>query len=142
MHPHKAQTSVTIHASSKKVWDAITSAEITRKTLMGTNVHTDWKEGSDITWEGTYEGKSYKDKGIIQKSVPGEQLQYTYWSSMSGKEDLPENYQLVTYQLRPEEDKTVLTLTQNNIHTEKEKEHSTENWKTVLKKLKELIEES
>ena len=59
---------------------------------------------------------------------------------MSGKEDKPENYNLVTYKLTKSDDKTVITLTQDNNSTEKEKEHSTENWKTVLKKLKEVVE--
>ena len=59
---------------------------------------------------------------------------------MSGKEDKPENYNLVTYKLIERDDKTVITLTQDNNATEKEKEHSMENWKAVLKKLKEVVE--
>ena len=38
------------------------------------------------------------------------------------------------------DNKTVITVSQNNISTEKEKEHSTENWKMVLNKLKEVVE--
>jgi hypothetical protein len=59
---------------------------------------------------------------------------------MSGNEDKPENYNLVTYKITKRDDKTVITLTQDNNATEKEKEHSTENWKAVLKKLKEVAE--
>ena len=59
---------------------------------------------------------------------------------MSGKVDKPENYNLVTYNLTKKDDKTLVTLSQDNISTEKEKEHSIENWKMVLKKLKEVVE--
>ncbi len=49
------------------------------------------KEGSPINYEGEYDGKKYHDKGIIKKNEPGKLLQSTYWSSMAGKEDIPEN---------------------------------------------------
>ena len=59
---------------------------------------------------------------------------------MSGKEDKPENYNLVTYKIAIRDNKTILTLSQDNISTEKEKEHSIENWKMVLGKLKQVVE--
>jgi uncharacterized protein YndB with AHSA1/START domain len=107
---------------------------------MGTDVSSDWNEGSTITYTGEYEGKKYHDKGIIKKIEPEKVLQSTYWSSMSGKEDKPENYNLVTYKITKRDDKTFITLSQDNISTEKEKEHATENWGMVLKKLKEVVE--
>ncbi|MEP7277672.1 MAG: SRPBCC family protein, partial [Bacteroidota bacterium] len=119
----------------------ITTPEKIKKYLMNTQVQTDWKEGSPITYEGEYNGKSYRDKGVIQKIEPGKLLQSTYWSSMGGKEDKPENYNLVTYSLEDKNDKTVLTISQNNIQSQKEKAHASDNWKTVLEKLKTVAEE-
>ena len=46
----------------------------------------------------------------------------------------------MTYKITDRDDKTVTTLTQDNISTEKEKEHSTENWQMVLHKVKEAVE--
>jgi uncharacterized protein YndB with AHSA1/START domain len=135
-----AETSISVDASPAQVWKALTTPQLIKKYLMGTDVSTDWKEGSTITYSGEYEGKKYHDKGIIKKIEPEKILQSTYLSSMSGKEDKPENYNLVTYKLTKQNDETVLTLTQDNNATEKEKEHSTENWKAVLKKLKEVVE--
>ena len=135
-----AETSVTINASASEVWKTMTSPEQVEKYLMGTHVTTDWKEGSPISYEGEYQGKKYNDKGIIKKAEPGKILQSTYWSSMGGKEDKPENYNLVTYRLTDKNGKTVVTLSQDNIHSEKEKEHATGNWKAVLQKLKEVTE--
>ena len=135
-----AETSISVDASPAQVWKALTTPVLIKKYLMGTDVSTDWKEGSTITYNGEYEGKKYHDKGIIKKIEPEKLLQSTYLSSMSGKEDKPENYNLVTYKLTKSGDKTVITVSQDNNSTEKEKEHSTENWKMVLKKLKEIVE--
>ncbi|MEO7265286.1 MAG: SRPBCC family protein [Ferruginibacter sp.] len=136
-----AESSVTIDAPVSKVWDAITNPAIIKKYLFGTNVSSDWKEGSSIEYAGEYEGKTYHDKGVIKKLVPEKVFQSTYWSSMSGKEDIPENYNLVTYVLSVEDGKTIVTLTQDNIATSEERTHSTNNWDAVLEKLKQTVEE-
>jgi len=110
-----AKTSITINASPDQVWKALTTPRLIKKYLMGTDASSDWKEGSPITYSGEYLGKKYHDKGIIKKIEPGKILQSTYWSSMAGKEDKPENYNLVTYKLTKKGNKTTLTLTQDNI---------------------------
>jgi uncharacterized protein YndB with AHSA1/START domain len=134
------ELSITIDASPKQVWKALTVPELIKKYLFGTNVSTDWKVGSPITYSGEYNGTKYHDKGIIKKFETEKVLQSTYFSSMSGKEDKPENYVLVTYSLAKKDYKTVLTITQDNNSSEKEKEHTTENWNMVLNKLKEVAE--
>ena len=136
-----SESSIIIDADASKVWKAITTPRLIKKYLFGTDVKSGWTEGSPISYEGEYEGKSYKDKGVIKKLEPEKIFQSTYWSSMGGKEDKPENYNLVTYKLSPKGIKTVVTLTQDNIHSEKEKEHVTENWKMTLKGLKKVVEE-
>jgi uncharacterized protein YndB with AHSA1/START domain len=94
-----AETSISIDATPAEVWKAITIPELIKKYLMGTDVSSDWKEGSTITYTGEYEGKKYHDKGIIKKIEREKIFQSTYLSSMSGKEDKPENYNLVTYKI-------------------------------------------
>ncbi|MEP6597354.1 MAG: SRPBCC family protein [Ginsengibacter sp.] len=135
-----AKTSISVDATPAQVWKALTTPKLIKKYLIGTDASSDWKEGSSIIYTGEYEGKKYHDKGIIKKIEPEKILQSTYWSSMSGKEDKPENHNLVTYKITKRNAKTVVTLSQDNISTEKEKEHSTKNWKMVLKKLKEVVE--
>lgn len=137
-----AKATISINAPTEKVWKAITTPSLIKKYLMGTTVTTNWKEGSAIEYEGEYNGKKYHDKGVIKKIEKGRLLQSTYWSSAGGKEDKPENYNLVTYKLdeKDSHEKTLVTLTQTNVLSEKEKEHVTGNWKAVLKKLKEVAE--
>lgn len=136
-----AEASVSIRATPEQVWKAITTPSSIEKYLMGTHATSDWKAGSPITYEGQYNGKKYQDKGTIKKFEPGRVFQSTYWSSMGGKEDKPENYNLVTYELVERDGNTVVKLTQDNVGSEKEKEHSTNNWNAVLQKLKEVVED-
>src|SRR5687767_7707583 len=134
----KGNASVLIDAPVNKVWDALTKPEIIKQYFFGTNTETDWKVGSPIRFHGEWEGKKYEDKGTILAVETNKLIKYSYWSSMSGIEDKPENYVTITYRLSGENNKTKLEITQENIPDEKTKEHSEENWKKVLAGLKNL----
>jgi uncharacterized protein YndB with AHSA1/START domain len=132
---------IKINAPVQEVWNAITSPEVTKQYLFGTNVETDWQVGSPIEFWGTWEGKEYRDKGNILESEENRHLKYTHWSSLSGTPDTPEHYFKVSYDLESKgEDKTVLTVTQTGSMSEESAEHSLQNWEQVLDKLKEVVE--
>lgn len=131
---------ITINAPASKVWEALTSPEIIKQYFFGTDAVSDWKVGSPLIFKGEWQGKKYEDKGTILDSVPDKLFKYNYWSSMSGIEDKPENYVIVTYELSESNNATTLTITQENIPDEKTKEHSEQNWRKVLEDLKKLLE--
>ena len=135
-----AQATTLVNAPASKVWDALTNPSLIKQYLYGTEVTSDWKVGSPITYRGEWEGKSYEDKGEILQIEPDKLLVSTFWSSLAGLPDLPENYKTVRYELSPEGSRTKLTITQDNNATQEEADHSTQNWTTVLDKLKELLE--
>lgn len=135
----KATYQTVIKASVDKVWNALTKAEIVRQYFFGSNQETDWKVGSPITWTGEYEGKTFVDKGVVREYVPNQRLSYDYFSSWSGMEDKPDNYLQVTYEVRPVEGGTELTITQTNYDEEKAK-HSADNWAHVIGEMKKIIE--
>jgi len=135
-----AKVSISIDAPKEKVWEALTKPELIKQYLFGTQVTTDWQMGSPITYKGTWEGKSYEDKGKVLENEPGKLLVSTFWSSLSGVPDLPENYQTVRYELSDEGDGTRLTLTQDNNDSEESAKHSEQNWNMVLERLKRLVE--
>ncbi len=135
-----AKMKLTIHAPISKVWDALIKPELIKKYFFGTKTITDWKVGSPIIFEGEWEGKSYHDKGIILDVKKKKLIKYNYWSSMSGIEDKPENYVIITFELSGEDNDVTLTVTQENIPDKKTKEHSQENWKMVMNNLKKLVE--
>ncbi len=141
MTEYKVEKTIEIKAGKQKVWEGLTNPDIIKQYMFGTETICDWKEGSEIIFQGNYEGTSYKDKGIIQKIIPQEFLQYTYLSSFSGLEDKPENYHLITYKLNKADKKTLLTVRQENIQSEEARDHSSKNWEFVLLKIKEIVEQ-
>jgi uncharacterized protein YndB with AHSA1/START domain len=135
-----AKTSITIDAPAKSVWNALTKPELVKQYLMGADVHTDWKVGSPLRYTGEYKGRPFEEKGIIKQIEPGRLLQATHFSATSGKEDTPENYALVTYELEETGGHTLVTVSQDNIKDEKGVEGSKANWKGVLVGLKATAE--
>jgi uncharacterized protein YndB with AHSA1/START domain len=108
--------------------------------MFGTNVVSDWKEGSPIVWKGEWQGKKYEDKGVILKLEPEHLIQYSHFSPLSGKPDLAENYHTVTIELSGDKAQTHISLSQDNNPTEQARKHSEKNWVMMLASLKELLE--
>ncbi len=135
-----ANSQITINVPAAKVWEALTKPELIKKYLFGTEAKSDWKVGSPITYKGVWEGKAYEDKGVILEFVPNKKLVSTYWSGFAGKPDVPENYQKVSYELEEKDGQTTLKITQENNPTAESAEHSGDNWKMVLGKMKEILE--
>jgi len=135
-----AKATTTINAPVAKVWQALINPEIIKEYLFNTEVISDWMEGSPITYKGEWQGKTFEDKGKILKIEPEKLLMSTHWSPLSGVPNTPENYHTVTYALSDKGDSTEVTITQDNNSTEEEKEHSEQNWRTVLEGMKKLLE--
>lgn len=135
-----ARSSITIDAPPAKVWQALVTPAAIKQYMFGTNVTSDWKEGSPITWKGEWQGKAYEDKGVIRQFKPNQALQYTHFSPLAGLPDKPENYHTVSIQLSPDGNGTRVSLTQDNNPTEEARSHSEKNWKMMLDGLKKFVE--
>lgn len=135
-----AKTSISINAPKDKVWDALTNPAAIKAYLFGTDVHTDWKKGSPITYTGVWEGKNYEDKGTIIDIRPGEYYHSTYYSPLSGKEDKPENYNNVIWELKQDGDSTIASVSQDNVENEAGVEKAKQNWDYVLQGMKQWVE--
>jgi uncharacterized protein YndB with AHSA1/START domain len=138
-----AQTRITIDAPPDVVWRALTDPAMVKQYMYGTNMETDWKVGSPITWKGEWQGKPYEDKGTIVAVEPKKLLKMTHWSPMGGSEDKPENYHTLTYTLSDSGRTTILTLEQDNNPTQEAADTMAEkNWGPVLEGLKAAAEQS
>jgi uncharacterized protein YndB with AHSA1/START domain len=135
-----ARASITISTSPTAVWDALTKPAVIKKYFFGSDIVTDWRVGSPILYRGEWQGKTYEDKGTIVEFETEKRLVTTHWSPLSGVPDAPENYHTLTYELTPQGEATTVTLTQDNNASEEEKAHSEQNWKMVLRSLKQLLE--
>ena len=137
---HVARAKVTINASADRVWEALVTPSMIKQYMFDTNVTSDFKEGSPITWKGEWQGKPYEDKGVIKKSEPPRKLQYTHFSPLAGLPDKPENYHTITIELSPNGSQTGISLSQDNNATDEEREHSEQNWNMMLEGLKKFLE--
>ncbi len=129
-----------INAPLKAVWEALTNPEVVKLYFFGTQLDTSWMPGSPIAFRGAWEGVMYEDKGAVQTFEPQRRLSYTYWSAFSGKEDVPENYTLVSYEVLGHEGGCYVTVTQDGFDNLEQVEHSEKNWMMVFNKLKALLE--
>jgi len=136
-----ARADIHIDASPDRLWAALTDPDTIARYLFGSRVSTDWKTGSPIVYRGEWEGEPYEDKGTILEIVPGERLITSYYSPLSGKPDVPESYQTVSYLLAEDGDGTRVTVTQDGCADAAEAERASGNWRMVLDSLKSVIEE-
>ncbi|NCI46919.1 SRPBCC family protein [Sediminibacterium soli] len=135
--------SINIDAPVERVWAALTDPALIKKYFHDTDAESDWKPGSPIRWTGQWQGRPYEDKGRVYESQPNRLLKHDYWSSRWEKEqpDKPENYVMITYELQPEGDRTVLLVTQENIPTEEMRVHAEQGWDLILGGMKKMLEE-
>ncbi len=139
---------ITINASVSKVWDALVNPEQTKKYMFGCETVSDWKMGSPLLWKMIYEGKEIIPvKGYIVDITPEKFLAYTTFDPNSAMEDIPENYLTVTYELKSENNHTVLIVTQGDFSTVAEGErryretyNNGEGWNPILVEIKKLVE--
>jgi uncharacterized protein YndB with AHSA1/START domain len=135
---HKITYKTIINAPKEKVWDALTNPDIIKQYFFGTELITSWEIGSEIIFQGSWEGQSYRDKGTILEYIKDEKLAYSYLSNWSGKEDLPENYLWVSYEVKEISGDTELTIYQTNYDEEKA-QHSEASWASIIDGMKSVI---
>ncbi|MGI4862809.1 MAG: SRPBCC family protein [Janthinobacterium lividum] len=140
-HDLVVSKSVSINASATHLWRVLTIPSLIREYLYDTETTTDWQVGSPVSFQGTYQGQTYRDKGVVIANVPANLLSYRYWSGFSGLADLPENYVLVTYSLAAvHSQQTTLTWTQQGFATEEGYQHSEQGLAAFLQQIKHLAE--
>jgi hypothetical protein len=80
--------------------------------FFGAEVHSDWKEGSPITFTGEFSGNSYHEKGII-----------------------PQCQRIESGDLG-----VILSVSEDNIPDETKRARSDEFWARVLSTIKDIVE--
>jgi len=141
---------IDINAPASTVWAVLTNPEHTKKYMYGCKTVSDWKIGSPLLWKGVWEGKEMVAvKGSIIDIQPGSFLAYTTIDPNNpNMPDTPENYLTVTYLLSETNSHTHLIVTQGNYTkvADGEKRYNEAinagGWKTILDKIKQIVEEN
>ncbi len=136
-----ATASTTVEAREAAVWDALVNPDVIRRWMAGAQVESDWKQGSRIVWRGEWQGRAFEDHGTVLRAEPGRLLEFTHFSPLSGAPDVPDNHHTVTIELRPDGERTRLTLAQDNNPSETAREHSEKSWSAMLAGLKKVVED-
>lgn len=129
-----------MNVSSSEIWEVLVNPEIAKEYFFGAEITTDWMVGSPITFKGEFNGNKYEEKGVLLNVEPHTQLQYSHWSNFDGLSDEPENYRTWTFNINEKDGTTQLSITEDNIPTEKQKNRSDEFWREALLKIKRLVE--
>ena len=77
---------------------------------------------------------------MVLENIINDKLSYSYWTGFSGLEDKPENYSIITYELKKTGDETSLTWTQQGYSTEENYKHSLEGIGNLLNEIKKITE--
>jgi hypothetical protein len=122
------------------VWHAITNSEIA--LMPQTTVRSGWEVGDPITFEGEFEGRSFKDYGEIVDKDEGHAVAFSHWSKTPTR---PDDYHIVRYELDDEGDATHVSLTQTNVGDKPDIDAATKaefekNWEMMLKHLRKASE--
>lgn len=144
MTTQASRVETTISAPPPGVWKALMTPSSFKQFFFGSDVHTDWKVGSPITFRGEWKGKPYEDKGVVKTVDENRRLAFTHWSPLSGMADVPENYHIVSFDLSPAGNGTKVVLTQVNQNdaeplTAENRAEYDKNWTMVLEGLKKAV---
>jgi uncharacterized protein YndB with AHSA1/START domain len=133
-------STIKVNAPVEKLWDALTEPELVKKWQYGSDVITDWKEGSPIRFKTQMAGKVFEQWGTILKIIPLQLISYSLFAPRPNLEDKPENYFVMNYKLTPEGKHTILEITQedNRQGAVQAKPQGEEN--PVLAGLKSIVE--
>jgi len=148
MQPLNIVNQIEIKAPASSVWDALTNPAMTKQYMFGCETISDWEIGSELLWQGEYEGKKMVFvKGHIVELEPYGLLSYTVIDPNGTIPDIPENYLTVSYLLEQKEGSTLLTVTQGDYNKVaegarrfEESSNGGEGWNPILKAIKELVE--
>ena len=140
MADHIAHAEVSIDAAPDVVWRALTDPESIKQYMFGADVETTWQVGAPITWSGTMGDTPYRAKGTVEEFEPPQRLVVTHFSPAPGKQDVPENYQRIQYDLDGDGEVTTLTLHQTGNDSEEAAQESSGNWQQMLEGLKKVAE--
>ncbi len=138
-----------IASTPERVWEALTSGELTKQYFFGRRVESDWRTGS--SWTMRMEDGTVDVEGSVLESDPPRRLSLTWNVNLDAhpgmsKEWLEEARALpqtiVTYEIDPFGDAMRLTMTEDHAGLVPEKflEGGRTGWPIILSGLKTLLE--
>ncbi len=138
--------SITINARPSRIWAVLTTPDLITRWMSDEplTITSDWHAGAPILMRGTLHGYAFENRGIIQIFDADKTFQYAFWSTLSASRlaDLPENYTTVRFDLTPQPETTLLTVTLSDFAEPSIAPHANLYWGGTLPIIKALCEGS
>jgi uncharacterized protein YndB with AHSA1/START domain len=133
-------STITIDASTQKVWNVLTNPQLVKLWQYGSEVITTWEAGTNIEFVTEWEGQIFKQWGKVLDIRQNELIKYSLFAPRPDLEDKPENYFVMSYILTADSGQTKLEIVQedNRPNAVQEEKQGEEN--PILKLLKEIAE--
>ena len=131
---HKYQ--IFIQTTPDKLWEALTSAEISPSYYFNTAVQSEWKQGSPYTYEG--DGFTMI-KGEVLEIDPPQRLVQTF-NPLWGEDVKALAQSKVTWLIEPDGEASKLTLIHEELEDKPAAEGITEGWARILSSMKSMLE--
>lgn|ERR1700676_269803 len=133
-------STIVIKAPIQKVWDALTKPELVKQWQYGSDLITDWKQGSDIRFRNEWDGKLFEQWGKVLEVLPHDKIKYSLFAPRPGLEDKSENYFIMIYRLNEKEGYTSLEIIQEDNRPGAKQEAPQGEENPILSALRTLIE--
>lgn len=133
---------ISINASTERLWETLASPQIIKQFMFGAEIASTWQKGDMAIYPGQWDdGHASEDKRVILEITPSKTLQRSYFNTANILEDQPENNNLITFEVTPEDDsKTILYVTQDNIPYPYAADFVEKNWDITLTHINFLSE--
>jgi len=129
---------VYIRATPDRVWEAITSGELTKRWFHGTRLTGDLRPGAKIQYLGN-DGEPAVEGEVVEISAPT-RFVHT-WSSNWGEEFANDQPSRVTWEITPMGETTLLRMTHDGFEGETATYRSiSQGWAPILSSLKSFLE--
>lgn len=132
---------VKILAPARKVWSALTVPDLVKQWQYGAELVTTWAPGTPIIYRNEWNGQIYEQKGTVIEFTPESRLKYSLFVPGPDRQDIPEHYFSMTYELVESGGATSLLIRQEDPRpSEPDASSGGEEGPDVLAQLKELVE--
>ncbi len=136
------EDSVIIETTPEKVWQALVDTALVKQWMHDEplDISGEYELRGHVTIAGSAAGHSFENHVRVQEFSPLRILSYSYWTSLSGLEDSPENRSRVRFHLESAQEGIQLNLSHDDIRTDDDFGHVRFYWKAALQEIKRVAE--
>lgn len=136
-----SESTVKIFAPASKVWLALTVPNLVKQWQYGADLITTWETGTRIIFRNEWDGQIFEQWGTVLEFIPDLRLKYSLFFPSPGREDIPENYFFMIYELVESGECTTVIIRQEDPRpTLADTSSNEDDAPDVLSYLKELVE--